>query len=357
MKSDSFIFSKRSSLSHQTAWIAPSNIALVKYWGKHGLQLPKNPSISFTLSNCVTTTAVSFSPNQKKEEPTFEFYFDKMEAPDFHPKIDQFLARIVSYFPALQEHHLKISSHNSFPHSSGIASSASAMAALALCIVDLERQLHPELNEEDFFKKASFLARLGSGSAARSLKGPLTLWGKTSAFSDSSDLYAIPVEAHVHSDFKNYCDTILIVDKGQKKVSSSKGHQLMLGHPYADKRFEQANRHCVALKSVLENGDLEQFIEITESEALSLHAMMMTSSPRYLLMQPNTLQIINKIWDYRVTTNIPLSFTLDAGANVHLLYPAVERDKVIEFIKSELIGYCQSGQFIEDQVGLGAKKM
>ena len=234
-------FSKRSTLSHQTAWIAPSNIALVKYWGKHGLQLPKNPSISFTLSNCVTTTAVSFSPNQKKEEPTFEFYFDKMEAPDFHPKIDQFLARIVPYFPALQEHHLKISSHNSFPHSSGIASSASAMAALALCIVDLERQLHPELSEEDFFKKASFLARLGSGSAARSLKGPLTLWGKTSAFSDSSDLYAIPVEAHVHSYIINLYHLVNINKKAGNYCQLKDGTELPISRRRYDKLLQYLN--------------------------------------------------------------------------------------------------------------------
>ena len=85
--------------------------------------------------------------------------------------------------------------------------------------------------------------------------------------------------------------------------------------------------------------------------------MMMTSRPRYILMRPNTWSIINKVWEYRVQTKIPISFTLDAGANVHLLYPVNESDKVITFIKSNLLHYCQSGQFIEDQVGEGAKKM
>ena len=87
MNKDSFVFSKRSIKSFHTVWKAPSNIALVKYWGKYGVQLPKNPSISFTLSNCVTTTEVSFSPNYKKKYPTFEFYFNKNERKDFHPKI------------------------------------------------------------------------------------------------------------------------------------------------------------------------------------------------------------------------------------------------------------------------------
>ncbi len=357
MNKDSFVFSKRSIKSFHTVWKAPSNIALVKYWGKYGVQLPKNPSISFTLSNCVTTTEVSFSPNDKKKYPTFEFYFNKKERKDFHPKINQFFEYILPYFPILEDHHMVISSINSFPHSSGIASSASAMAALALCVVDFEKQFHPELGEQDFFKKASFLARLGSGSASRSIKGPLTLWGNSPAFRDSSDLYAIAFDYGIHKIFKTYCDTILIVDKEKKQVSSSVGHKLMQEHPFAENRFDQANRNCEFLKSVLKTGDIERFIEITESEALTLHSMMMTSSPRYLLLKPNTLNIINRVWEYRFETNTPISFTLDAGANVHLLYPANESDKVITFIKSELLDYCQSGQFIQDRVGQGAKKM
>ena len=91
------------------------------------------------------------------------------------------MERITPYFPALKRHHLSISSHNSFPHSSGIASSASAMAALALCIVDFEKQFHTDLTEEAFLNKGSLL-RLGSGSVARSINGPLMVWGKSEAF-------------------------------------------------------------------------------------------------------------------------------------------------------------------------------
>ena len=127
MKKESFVFSKRSIQSFQTIWEAPSNIALVKYWGKYGIQLPKNPSISFTLSNCTTTTEVIFSPSDKKRYPTFEFYFNKKERSDFYPKINLFFVRILPYLPTLQNYHLKISSSNSFPHSSGIASSASEL--------------------------------------------------------------------------------------------------------------------------------------------------------------------------------------------------------------------------------------
>ncbi len=149
----------------------------------------------------------------------------------------------------------------------------------------------------------------------------------------------------------------MLVDKGEKQVSSSVGHNLMHQHPFAKKRFEQANENLTRILPVLKSGNLPEFIKIVESEALTLHAMMMTSMPYFVLMKPNTLEIINKIWEYRRKLNSNVCFTLDAGANLHLLYPENEKDLILEFIKNELVAYCQNGQYICDQVGIGAKKM
>ena len=85
--------------------------------------------------------------------------------------------------------------------------------------------------------------------------------------------------------------------------------------------------------------------------------MMMTSMPYFILMKPNTLEIINKIWDFRRNSNIPVCFTLDAGANVHVLYPENDSVKVLQFIKNELVGYCQNGQYICDAIGQGSQKL
>ncbi len=74
-------------------------------------------------------------------------------------------------------------------------------------------------------------------------------------------------------------------------------------------------------------------------------------------MQPNTLAILQKVWDYRAQSGFPLCFTLDAGANVHLLYPQQDRIIIMDFIKNELLPHCQNGQYIQDQVGNGAKKI
>ena len=336
---------------------APSNIALVKYWGKKENQIPANPSISFTLSNCKTITKIGFTKKIATENFTFNFLFEGKPKEDFKPKILKFLERIENYCPYLKAYHLDIETKNTFPHSSGIASSASGMAALAMNIMSLEKLLCPSITDDYFYKKASFLARLGSGSACRSIKGSIVAWGNHKDIENSSDLFGIELGKTIHPNFKNYQDTILLVDKGEKQVSSTLGHNLMHNHPFAKERFEQANNNLTSIITVLQNGDLEKFIEIVESEALTLHAMMMTSMPYFILMKPNTLEIINKIWNFRNTTKIPVCFTLDAGANVHVLYPENVTVETLQFIKDELVGYCQNGQYICDEIGNGFQKL
>ena len=336
-------------------WSSPSNIALVKYWGKKKDQIPENPSISFTLDNCKTTTKLSFSKKDNQNEFSFDVFLDDEKKDDFKPKIETFFKRIEAYLPFLKDYHFKIETSNTFPHSSGIASSASGMRALALCLMSVEMELSEAISDTLFIQKASFLARLGSGSACRSLEGDLVVWGNHAEIDGSSDLYGVKYPFEVHQNFKNYNDTILLVDKGEKQVSSTVGHNLMHGHPFAAQRFDQAVENLSNLKSILKMGDLYAFIALVESEALTLHAMMMTSMPYFILMKPNTMEIINKIWAFREATNSKVCFTLDAGANVHVLYPENETEEVQGFIKTELAIYCQKGEYINDKVGFGAK--
>lgn len=343
-------------------WSAPSNIALVKYWGKKDNQIPANPSVSFTLNNCKTITNLAFAKkdistalNRTVNNFSFDLLFEGKAKEDFKPKIQKFLERIEIYLPFLKYYHFTIDTENTFPHSSGIASSASGMAALAMNLMSLEKVLNPKMTDDYFFQKASFLARLGSGSACRSIKGSVVVWGNHANSKGSSDLFGIEFPNPIHDNFKNYQDTILLVDKGTKQVSSTVGHDLMHNHPFAERRFAQAHENLNQLISVFESGDLNQFIQIVESEALTLHAMMMTSMPYFILMKPNTLEIINAIWKFRNETTIPLCFTLDAGANVHVLYPKKDAEKVLQFIKSELVGYCQNSQYICDEIGTGSQ--
>ena len=337
-------------------WQTPSNIALVKYWGKSNPQIPKNASISFTLNNCHTITTIDFLKSENSEKVDFDLFFEGKEKEEFKPKIAEFFNRVAQYCPYIFDYKMIIKSENSFPHSSGIASSASGLSAIAMCLMSLEKELNPDLSKDFINQKASFLARLGSGSASRSIEGPLVVWGAHPEIEGSSDLFGVQFPYEVHPVFKNYQDAILLVDKGEKVVSSTVGHNLMHNHPYAENRFTQANENLEKISNILQNGDIKAFVNLVESEALTLHAMMLTSNPYFILMKPNTLEIINKIWKYRAENESNICFTLDAGANVHVLYPENEKDAVNKFIEEDLVNYCQKKQYIYDTVGLGAVK-
>lgn len=340
----------------EVAWRSPSNLAIIKYWGKHGLQLPRNPSISFTLDSAYTDTKLEYQPRKGVDHQRIEldFFFDNAPNPAFAAKVQKFLEGVADIFPFLRQLKLVIRSTNSFPHSSGIASSASSMSALALCLCSLEDALFNTLNDDEGFRrKASYVARLGSGSACRSIFAGLAEWGEIGEIEGASDLYAIPFEEEVHEVFQSYNDAILIVSKGEKSVSSRAGHALMDNNPYADSRYQQARQRLRNLLGPLRTGNVEEFGNILESEAMTLHALMMASSPPYILIKPNTLLLIDKVRAFRESTGQPLYFSLDAGPNLHLLYPEVIKASVEEFIKNELLSYCESGQWIADRVGKG----
>lgn len=351
--------SKQQPLSGFTSWKSPSNIALVKYWGKYGKQLPQNASVSFTLDDAFTQTSIKYSPkSNSSEEISISFLFEGEENPSFQNKIQVFLNSIQEQFPFLKELHLDIESKNSFPHSTGIASSASSMSALALCLCQMERSITGQLEEEeDFLRKASIIARLGSGSACRSVFPYLGLWGELSQVANSSNEYAIPVYHDVAPIFKTFRDSILIVSATEKSVSSRAGHALMEGNPYAEARYQQANQHILEILDAMKSGDMEKWGNIVEKEALTLHALMMASEPPYILLHPNTLVVINKIREFREKNNVAVYFTLDAGPNVHILYPDNVKDKVIHFIEEELVYLCENRRVIHDKVGKGPIKI
>lgn len=322
----------------------PSNIALIKYWGKYEGQIPANPSISFTLSNCKTETKMIFRSGEKFSVKTF---LAGKEETKFSEKIEKYFRSIEKYLPWILQGSFVIETENTFPHSSGIASSASGFGAIAKCLMEMDR----EFSGKDFFdaKKASFLARLGSGSACRSVYDGLVVWGDVNEVKGSSDLYAVKYpDEEIHPIFRDFNDYVLLIHEGQKSVSSTVGHGLMNTNPYAARRFQEARENFAPMKEILKSGDLQAFMKLVEHEALTLHAMMMMSDPAFILMQTGTLQVINRVWEFRKETNLPLFFTLDAGANVHLLFPSEEKAEISNFIETELLRYTQNGGIVRD---------
>lgn len=340
-------------------WQAPSNIALVKYWGKRGNQLPENGSLSITLEKSTTTTFLSF---QKKGGIdggiSLKYYFHNEQVLPFEKKTEILLNKLCSEMPFLVDYELIFHSENNFPHSTGIASSASSMSALALCLVSMEENINKKkLSKEDFYRRASHIARLGSGSASRSVYGGLVSWGYSDSIPDSSDEYATPFPLNEESRLKNVMDIILIVSSKEKSVSSTKGHALMTEHPFREARKIQANNNLNSITNAIRNNDYQSIISISENEALSLHALLMTSGSDGLLLKPNTLHILEEIKRFREATGLDLFFTIDAGPNVHLIYYKDQREQVLEFVRKTLIQYCEDGRWIDDKVGSGPQQV
>ncbi|MBX2932383.1 MAG: hypothetical protein KF781_10615 [Chitinophagaceae bacterium] len=325
----------------------PSNIALVKYWGKYGNQMPCNASLSMTLSKAYTEIILQCTP-KTTSKIELDYFFEGQPKENFKERIIKYASQQKEFTTLLHNFSLRIDSTNSFPHSTGIASSASAFAAIAAALLKASSQI----NDVDFTKEASRLARLGSGSACRSFYGSYALWGKVENIENSSNEYAIPI-TDIHTNFHNMKDAILIVEDSPKKVSSSVGHALMNNHPYANARFIDANKNCATMISVLKSGDVENFIAITEREALTLHAMMMMSKDYYMLMKPETVFIIEQIFNFRSETKLPICFTLDAGPNIHVLYPEQIEQTVKSFIEQNLQTKLKS--VIYDHAGLGGE--
>ena len=339
------------------SWQSPSNIAFVKYWGKTGRQLPVNPSLSMTLSKAYTESKLTALPRENKGEVELDFWFEGIQNAAFGERMTKFLQSVTDIFPWLGQVNLKLETHNTFPHSAGIASSASAFSALALCLCSLDTELNGiMLDETEFRNKASYVARLGSGSACRSVFPGIAVWGKTKALAGSSDLLAVPV-SEIHPVFAALRDSILIVNKKEKSVSSSEGHNRMIGHPFAEARVKQAGKNTAELLEAIKNGDKKNFIRIVENEALTLHALMMTSDEGFMLMHPETVRIISRIQEARKETGLDICFTLDAGPNVHLLFFEDQIEQVNKLIVEDLLKNNEQNVRIDDFYGTGPLKI
>jgi len=339
-----------SSLPKSVGWESPANIALVKYWGKKEEQKPINPSLSMTLSSTHTKTEVHYTRTRNDEGQRW-FRFNGEENTAFTERVTAYINRLQPYFPFLKHLDLYIDSWNTFPHSAGMASSASSMSALALSICTIEQRMKQEKSlGENFYRKASFMARLGSGSASRSVYGNYVEWGNPE---DGANEYAQPLQGKIHERFNLLHDSVMITSARAKKVKSSQGHTKMDDHPYRKSRIEQAVKNLKKLQHAIASGDFNTFCEATEEEALSLHGLMLSSRPGFTLLNEAAISIINEIRAFRESRGTPITFTLDAGPNVHVIYPVENKEAIRDWIDQKLKAYCENGRMIHDFTGKG----
>lgn len=290
---------------------APANIAFIKYWGKKNekLRLPANSSISMNLSGALTVTSVEFS--RKLESDTLfinglKANKGELQRVSNHLNLIRNISKIKDF--------ARVESKNNFPKASGIASSASGFAALTVAGA---KAAELSLSE----KQLSILARLGSGSACRSIPDGFVEWKKGSKNQDSFAYSLYP------ADYWDICDVIAVIGQTSKKVSSTEGHTLAESSPFYKTRILGMARKVKEIKLALRNKDFTRFGEILEAEAINMHAVMMTSNPALFYWTPKTLEIILKVFDWR-SEGIEAYFTIDAGPNVHIICEGKNLEKV-----------------------------
>jgi diphosphomevalonate decarboxylase len=291
--------------------LAPANIAFIKYWGRKDtrLRLPYNASISMNLSACTTTTTVEFSDAFTEDRVIFMGGgFSEQEV----QRVIQQLDRIRGV--AGVETRAKVVTQNSFPKSAGVASSASGFAALtvaAAAALDLKRSE----------KELTVLARLGSGSACRSIPDGFVKWEDSFAYS----LYP--------PGYWDLRDILVIVEQTQKDVSSSAGHEGVTTSPNFAKRLEMLPQRIARLEDALKTKNFALFGEVVEEECLDMHHVMQTQTPPLFYWNDVTKTIMEAVVGWR-KDGLPVYFTIDAGPNVHLICEGKDEERVVNAIKS-----------------------
>jgi len=314
--------------------IAPANIALIKYWGKKdiALRIPLNDSISMNIDGATTITTVEFSDTFHQDDISFigETISDKEKK-----RIADHVERIRHY--AHKTLFARVVTQNSFPKGTGIASSASGFAALTLAGT---RAIGISLNE----KELTMLARIGSGSACRSIPDGFVLWktGETSKQSFATSIFP--------PSYWRLVDVIAVVSKDGKKISSTDGMDKIKTSPYLKERIQQIPGRITRLLQAFKDKNFTVFGEVIEEECLDMHHVMQTQNPPLLYWNEVTKQIMKAVIDWR-SQGLWVYFTIDAGPNVHCICD--EKDAHIVKDRLQLINGVQS--VISNRVTTGAR--
>jgi diphosphomevalonate decarboxylase len=330
-------------MSQKIVVVAPSNIALVKYWGKADPthQWPDNDSLSLTLERCHTETTASLRLKHDK------IVFDGETLSDLHPaakRMIKLLDRIRE--KAGSELRFDISTKNSFPTGTGIASSASGFAALGLsALAAVAQSIDIDVLHQLVGGKSSLeqLIRMGSGSACRSLYGGLVQWNKGSSPTTQS------IQQHHLAATESLRDIVVIINSSAKQHSSSHGHLLAPSSLFHQMRVAESSRRIERLLNVINAQDFACLADIIESEAMEMHASMQTCSTPIEYFGKKTAEFISSFRKARHAKQWPAAFTLDAGSNVHLICHCQCEDQIITWIKN----FHDEHHFIKDKIGKG----
>jgi diphosphomevalonate decarboxylase len=317
--------------------MAHPNVALSKYWGKTGggKQYPAVPSLSVTLSGLTTRTRVRFDEQLSHDRLWLDGKPADAEARD---RVEGVLTLVREASGETRK--ADVTSHNDFPTASGLASSASGFAALALAAVGAAGL---EWGKD----RLSDLARRGSASAARSVFGGyVELLAGPPAESEGGKLAARPA---ADADHLPLVVIVCVVTEGPKVIGSREGMRTsMQRSPYASAWVEEAPRLHARLRSALLDKDFAQVGELAEASALAMHACAIAGGVTYWTGATlELLAIVRRLRDERVAVYA----TMDAGPHVKVLVQPQDVATVREALQA-----CASvKRLIEATPGEGAR--
>ncbi len=305
--------------------IGTPNIALTKYWGKRDdkLILPMNSSISITLGEQLNTkTSVLFSDKFKSDKLYINGELQNMGDKELSDRF-QMLNRMRGM--AKSDAKALVVSYNSFPTASGLASSASGMATLAFAA---SKALGLNLSTKDL----SILARMGSGSACRSVLGGIVEWKKGTK-SDGSDSYAEQIVDEKY--WPELIDIVSIVTVAKKKVSSTAGMKQTVANGILYKgRPEYVEKANLWLIDAIKKRDFKTLAEITMRDSNNLHSVMLDTWPPIIYLSDVSKNIIYKIHELNDAAGEPVAaYTFDAGANANIITLAKHSALVTKALK------------------------
>ena len=322
-------------MSGKATAVAPSNIAFVKYWGTRDVEktLPYNPSISMTLSECVSRCTVEHLDDAEDDEVLLRQGDDLALAPEsFAAPIRRHLAFVRSWAEAAGG--FRVATENSFPTGAGMASSASGFAALTLAAAAaMGRALEVE--------EASILARSsGSGSAARSVLGGYVEWPGDEKNGAAKQLAV--------ADHWSLSDVVAVVSSSAKEVSSREGHRRAMSSPVFERRLQALPERLRRVRSAIADKDMIELGSVLEEEALELHLVAMSSQPPIFYWTAGTIAVLRRVRELRAEGLAAFS-TIDAGPNVHVICPADQEAQVADALSR----MAEIESVITDRVGSG----
>lgn len=294
----------------------PSNIALCKYWGKRDsvLNLPWTSSLSISLGDKGAKTTVALNPNSQSDEIRLNGQWLSMET-DFSKRLSAYL----DLFREPSGLYFTIKTEVSIPVAAGLASSACGFAALVVALADFFGWCVSK-------EKLSILARMGSGSAARSLWHGFVKWEKGED-EEGLDSFAKPIDVA----WPEFRVGLLVLTKAPKLIGSTEAmNGTVESSPWYKHWPSLVDNHLKLLLSALNKKDFEILGSVAENNALSMHALMQTAMPPIVYHQPETIALMHQIWHLRQKEQIPVYFTQDAGPNLKLLFLAKDEKTIVD---------------------------